>query len=274
VAGSRLRRLAVGERAGAKHLFAGMAHHLAVDAVLVGDEPGEVYANGGARPTAAVLFGSNDHRVYLAGAARDPDLDAEVAGLLLERRHGRAPFTFVVYHDGGRWSREVAAALPGAEVTSAQRRFLRLRPAGGARRWPTPDGLAVRRIDAALLAEGLRHTDELVEEICSESPSTADFLARKLGYCVLDRDAIVGFCCSEYDHAGQCELGVTTLAPYRRRGVATVAAAATIAAAFQGGARAIGWHCWADNTASVALAARLGFESVVDYPVLVCHWRG
>jgi RimJ/RimL family protein N-acetyltransferase len=233
-----------------------------------------VYADDGARPSAAVLLGSNEHRVYLAGTPHVGRFNTGVAELLAARRAGRSPFTFVVYHDGGGWGRTAAPVAPGTAVASAERSFLRLARARFETRSPVPDGCSVRQIDAALLARGLRHTDDLTEEILSESPSVDDFLARKFGYCAQEGDAIVGFCCSEYNHAGRCELGVTTLAPYRRRGVATAVAAATIEEAFRSGIAELGWHCWADHTASLALAARLGFEHVRGYPVWVCHWRG
>jgi GNAT superfamily N-acetyltransferase len=248
-----------------------MPHHLAVAAIVDGGEPGEVYAEHGQRPDAAVLFGSNQHRVYLAGAPDGARFGAGVADLLATRRGGRTPFGFVVYHDGR--SEQTAARLaPDAALASAERRFLRLGPAGFATPRPVSGGFDVRPIDQALLATGLRHTDELIEEIRSESPSVDDFLARKFGYCALAGDTIVGFCCSEYNHAGRCELGVTTLAPYRRRGVATAVVTATVEEAFRRGVSEIGWHCWANNAASLALAARLGFEHVRDYPVRVCHW--
>src|SRR5947208_671114 len=117
-----------------------MGHHLAVDAILAGDEPGDVYVDHPGRPRAAVLVGWNRHRVYLAGAADDDAFNAGVAGVLADRRGGRTPFAMVLYHDGGAWARTAPSVVPGATAARADRRFLRWTRAGGAPAWRAPDG--------------------------------------------------------------------------------------------------------------------------------------
>jgi RimJ/RimL family protein N-acetyltransferase len=39
------------------------------------------------------------------------------------------------------------------------------------------------------------------------------------------------------------------------------------------GVRRVGWHCWADNAASVATAERLGLRRVAEYTVLAVDAR-
>ena len=85
----------------------------------------------------------------------------------------------------------------------------------------------MRRIDKDLLAERhLGNMDDLVKEMHSERPSVQDFLAKSFGYCVLYNDTLVGWCMSEYNTGSRCEIGIETVAGYRRRGIATLTASA------------------------------------------------
>jgi hypothetical protein len=227
-------------------------------------------------------MGANMHRVHLAGTARNATFNARAAAFLAEHR-AAGQRELVLYHDGGEWAdaSAVAALVPGAKVTGLARSYLQLRthtsPSSAGWRTVTSaddDTLQARPITAELLREGLRHADDLTEELCSESPSVEWFLTHEFGYCIQVEDAIAGFCTTEYTRGERCELGVNTIAAYRRRGVATLAAAVTLQAAHRRGIAEIGWHCWSSNAASLALARKLGFQPVTGYSVWLCSWDG
>jgi RimJ/RimL family protein N-acetyltransferase len=106
----------------------------------------------------------------------------------------------------------------------------------------------------------------------SEAPSAAFFLQHRFGFCLQHGQELVGWCLSEYNHDGQCELGIETLPASQRRGLATATALATMAHAQAQGLTTIGWHCWKRNIPSSNLAQKLGFELVEDYPVWYCRF--
>jgi RimJ/RimL family protein N-acetyltransferase len=74
---------------------------------------------------------------------------------------------------------------------------------------------------------------------------------------------------SEYNLGDRCEVGIETAPEYRRRGLATLVASAMLKHAADVGIKRVGWHCWADNAASVATAERLGLSRVAEYTALV-----
>lgn len=86
-------------------------------------------------------------------------------------------------------------------------------------------------------------------------------------YLVVD-DAIVSWCLSEYNCKDRCEVGIETVDAHTRRGYGTLTGAALINHAVSQG-RTVGWHCYAQNTPSNALATKLGFHKEAEYPVLV-----
>jgi RimJ/RimL family protein N-acetyltransferase len=79
---------------------------------------------------------------------------------------------------------------------------------------------------------------------------------------------LAGFCLSEYNVDGRCEVGIATLEPFQRRGLATAMGHAFLSLARASGIRDVGWHCWRQNVASAATALRIGLRHVADYKVL------
>jgi RimJ/RimL family protein N-acetyltransferase len=133
---------------------------------------------------------------------------------------------------------------------------------------PLPHDIVLRPVDQALLAEtGLSHRDELQAEMCSERESVKAFLGDSFGVCLVRGSEIVGWCLSEYNRPGRCEVGIEVREPYQRRGLGTLLASALVERALAAGIEQIGWHCWARNTASGATARAAGFEWVRNYTV-------
>jgi RimJ/RimL family protein N-acetyltransferase len=129
-----------------------------------------------------------------------------------------------------------------------------------------PAGFQFAEVDTALLHDPtLAKRQELLEEICSERASTADFLARSFGTVLLHERAVAGWCLSEYNCQQHCEVGIAIDEPYRRRGLATVLGSAFRQQALAASAPEIGWHCWEGNVASCATAQALGFSLVRAY---------
>ncbi|HEU5440590.1 MAG TPA: GNAT family N-acetyltransferase [Ktedonobacterales bacterium] len=257
-------------------VFAALEHHLAVLSALAGETPAEIYVDDPAHPQAGLLLPANRHRIYVAGVAT-PDFVTAVAAVLRQRYlpAGQAaqPSDAIVYYAPDRWGPALAEQLAGVQTWEAERRYYRLRLGPDAPSFPVPAGFTLRQIEAAVLDDhALLNCDELVAEVLSESPSVEEFLQHKLGYCAQQGQELAGWCLSEYNHAGRCEIGIETVAPYRRQGIGLATAAATLALAARQGIREVGWHCWGDNAASIGLATRLGFEEVARYRVLFCHF--
>ena len=72
---------------------------------------------------------------------------------------------------------------------------------------------------------------------------------------------------SEYNVGHSCELGIATIEGYRCQGLATLTGTAIIRHALAQSINDIGWHCWANNEASIATAKKLGFTKKHEYSV-------
>jgi RimJ/RimL family protein N-acetyltransferase len=255
----------------------GLEHHLAVAAILAGDTPADVYVDDRDAPRAALLLPFNRHRVYLAGPADLEEFNRDVAMLLAQRYAASQDQPeggeCVVYYGDQSWDTTIDWIVPQGLTARHQRCYLRLDRPLIAWRDRMPEAYLMRRIDDALLAEAPRNADALIAEIHSESHSVEDFLAHKFGFCIQHDNTLLGWCLSEYNRPGRCEVGIETMPEYRRSGIATLTASALVEHALAAGFAEIGWHCWATNHASANLGRKVGFKDVLEYSVWYCRFH-
>lgn len=253
--------------------------HLAARAVVECDMPGTVYVDDPAAPRAALI--RTGHRLHLAGDPNTPGLVDGLRALLQDTIYpqGRAAGeSLVVLHYGRpEWEPAIDLFLAGQEPIRDLRHYYAFDAAREALppgwRDRVPPGMTLRPVDRALLAqEGLEHLAHLREEMASECPSDEFFLDHRFGVCLVYEAALAGWCLSEYNCPGRCEVGIETTAPYRRRGLGTVLTWALIDAALARGHERVGWHCWASNLASVATAQRAGLRREAEYAVYVAFF--
>src|SRR5690348_12173737 len=254
-------------------LFEDMStYHLAVTSVLAGVLPGRIYVDDLGRPTTAILIPSNQYRVYVGGEP-SAHLLADVVHLLYKPSLVQR-YWFMVHYPSNTWKSTIEHVLQGLGRSDSLQQYYRLREPSLPLPSPLKDTIVLARIDQTVVEDAsLGNRDLLVDEIHSESPSLEYFFRHHFGFCALDGRQIVGWCLAEYQYQGRYELGIGTIEAYQRQGIATHLASAIITRAFAEGATEIGWHCWATNIPSIATALKLGFQKVLDYPVIVCDSR-
>jgi GNAT superfamily N-acetyltransferase len=109
-----------------------------------------------------------------------------------------------------------------------------------------------------LRQRGLAHSDDVRAEIRWMWPSEDRFFTHGFGTLAIMHDQIICWCTAEYVSPQFCGIGIATLPPFERRGVATATAAHFVQQARQRGLTAC-WECGRDNHGSVRVAEKLGF---------------
>jgi RimJ/RimL family protein N-acetyltransferase len=126
-----------------------------------------------------------------------------------------------------------------------------------------PEGFSVRRIDADLLAhDQLTIPDHVNDWVMDNWRSVENYMAHGFGFCTIhdQEKRIVSWSLADCVHGEGCEIGIQTLPEYRRRGLATITAAAAVDHALTNGYAWVGWHCNDDNLGSRGVAEHVGFE--------------
>ncbi|MDP2901028.1 MAG: GNAT family N-acetyltransferase [Candidatus Bathyarchaeota archaeon] len=239
-------------------LWAGMDVHLAVESMLAGKTASRMFVDDVEAPRAAMTW--SGHRLYLVGDVGGAGFGEEL------NRYASTHGQFVAYCS--------PEAIDGAEKLLSGyrvRRRGRLYYEGDpsqVKAVEPPEGYAVERITGELLGRGLGHTDWVREEMCSERESVEEFLGKSFGFAAVHGGGFACWCMSEYNLGDRCEVGIETVKEHRRRGLAVLVAGAMFRHAAGVGVGRVGWHCWADNAASVATAESLGLRRVAEYTVL------
>ncbi len=265
-----MRLLTPCDAAAVRSLVSHAAHDLAVVAVAGGQAAGRVFVDDPANPGVA-LVSPHWGRLYLLGRAdgtAEETLRESLRQVIMPpARAAGAAFSRWAMRPSG--SPTWPALLDGLRVVPDERQYYRW--AGQAAAVAAlPAGFTLVPADGSLLAnDGLRDLELLREEMASERASVDDFLARSFGIAAVYEDRLAGWCLSEYNTEARCEVGIASLEPFQRRGLAAAMGHAFLDLARAHGMREVGWHCWKRNVASAAAALKIGLHHVADSTVYV-----
>ena len=254
----------------ARPLFRALEFHLSGAGVLDGNNPGQVFVDDPARPQSAFMF--SPEGCYLAG---DPDHDT-FNHTLREALHGKQLFDERVDElcficSVASREKQLAIMLNPWQPIKILRRHYICRELKYDWQANISDGFAVHRLDNAILNQpGLSIPDHIKGWMQNNWGSTADFLQRGFGFVTIHNEAasaaqVVSWSLADCRSGTACEIGIRTAEPYRRRGLATITAAAAVEYALSNGFSTVGWHCSEDNLGSIGTAEKVGFERERDY---------
>lgn len=236
-------------------------------AVLSGVHPGRVFVDDPRRPQAAFLA-RTDPWCFLAGSPHHDAFNQALNWALFDRQ-AIGPDATVLYftcHPQD-WHGPLARVCHPREPVPALRRHYVGRALACDWRSHLPDGCTLLPLDGALLHRpGLDLPDEVRVTLdrwrALAGPRFQDF-----GFVTLCDGEVASWATVDAVAAGTGDIGFFTLPPYRRRGLATVAAAAAVEWGLAHGLSHVNWTCAEDNLASIRIAQKLGFERRSDYRI-------
>ena len=246
-------------------LLSGIKQAVLPEAVCAGINPGRVFADRGEQPRTALIWTPVGY-YFLAG---DPAQAADIAGLsqvltgtFVPASQASGESGFILITSAPAWKEHLPALLPGRQVIEIYRRPFafdagRFAAAVGEWRERIPAGFRLQRMDAALAEEA---------GALASWASLEDFLTHGIGFALLHGAEIASACLSVFASPSRVEIDVHTAEAYQRQGLACLTAAALIEACLQQGKQP-NWECFWENEPSTALALKLGFSQLPDYPV-------
>jgi RimJ/RimL family protein N-acetyltransferase len=255
----------------ARPLFDGFDYSLSIQAAIEGNNPGRIYVNDAVRPRTA--FALTVEGYLLAGEYDNPTTNEALGRLLKEKI-----FSGQVYVNGDwsmslavhpqAWESKLPELIPTHEVEKHKRYHYLCRALHFDWRDNIPEGYTVRYFDQALLDDPEITFPEAIRgwmEIEDLWWSVNNFLAKGISYVVLHEGKIVSWCAPDCLAGDRIDVGIITHPAHRRRGLASIAVAATVEHCLNQGFNAVGWHCNADNIASWKTAEKVGFRRITDY---------
>jgi len=252
-------------------LFQGFDYSLSIQAAIEGNNPGRIFADDVSHPRTALALTVEGY--LLAGDNGNPETNAALRQLFKDRI-----FTGEVFVNGDEsmslavhpetWEARLPELIPTYEIEKLERYHYLCRKLKFD--WPNniQAGYTVRRVDRALLDDAqVVFSDEVhgwmnFEEIWWTEDN---FLSKGVSFVVLYEREVVAWCTPDCVADDQIDIGIITHRAHRRRGLATIAVAATVEHCLHSGFRAVGWHCNAINIGSWKTAEKVGFERDCHY---------
>jgi len=252
----------------AGEILTALDFHLAAIGIVDRTAPGEIYVDDPGRPQSCLAH--TGRRFFLSGNEHNPAFNSGVRELFLNSFYPRAlaarEEAFSLFYASTGWESAIEGILQGKYPLKTRREYYELKalqPAMGQR---LPVGFEIRPVDAALLSQaGLNNLDRLGAEIVSECPSVQAFRDTRFGFYAIKERDIAGWCLSEYNRDGRCEVGIETVEQFQQQGIGTALTRALVEHARLIGISRIGWHCYASNMPSAATAVAAGFKMIKEY---------
>ncbi len=235
-------------------------------AICEGVNPGRVFVDRRDEPQLALIWSPVGY-YFLAGAVKELDAVRQVlTETFIPASQADGESGFILIPGEAAWKAHLAEILPGRNVIEIYRRPFVLErerfAAVGDRCKAVPPGFR--------LVPLTRELAERVDVLRVSWASLEDFHLMGMGFALLDGDRMASVCLSLFASHNAVEIDMHTDEAYRRRGFALLTAAALIEECLRRGLSP-NWECFWENEPSVALAERLGFRALPDYPVY--YWE-
>ena len=248
-----------------KPLFRGLDYHLMIRAALEGRRRARVFTDRPGEPAAAFVF-TPEVWGYLGG---DPQAHgfAEELGEEIFSKHilGQAVSALYVATDPDKWWEHLARLLGPLVPIPTVRVYYSCRKLELDWRVAVPEGFTVERITADLIGEPRLDLPQDVQAWMEEWGSIEEFLEAGFGFLAIHGNKVVSWVMADGVIGDSCEIGVFTEEAYRRRRLGALTTAAAVEHAFSTGLTHVGWHCAAENEASIRTAEYAGFERQFEY---------
>ena len=239
-------------------LFQPLEHHLLIRALFEGNLIAKMFADGKHQPKAGLI--AYNSRFVLGGDPNNESFNKDIAAYfretVLPSRNGEG---FLVTFTSDAWIPTLKTLFAGNEIIIAPRLYFEITPDQNLE-VNLPERFSIQPVVTELMKSNMEGLETLREEMCSERASVEDFLEKSFGVCSVYENQIVCWCLSEYNTGDRCEIGIATLQPHQRKGIATAITKLFLIEAAKRGYQRVGWDCWERNEASVATARKAGFE--------------
>ncbi len=258
-------------------LVKSLHYQLAVDALIDGTNPGWILVDNVENPQSVWMRTSEGF--FLAGATGNEEFNKELRIWIEEYiaagdplYEGERYLWFGI--DSDDWKQVFHEIAPSRSPLPANRIHYLCTEVKTDWRAMLPEGYEVRHFNRDLLAIlGKNSPDHIDRFISTTWESFENFEKWGFGLCTIHENKLVSYSLCDCISAKTCEIGIQTVEEYRRRGFATITAAAAVEHALSNGFDVVGWHTDGHNHGSIGTAEKVGFVKERDYEQYICMFN-
>lgn len=257
------------EYAKVRSLFRELNYQLSIAAVIEGSSPGRIFVDNSQRPNSAFICSVEGY--YLAG---DPHIDEFNQGLcdyILNTilagdtvRENDNDIVLCIHPE--EWKTTFEVIFPTRPPLQLPRLYYTCTKVKVNWQNKIPTGFSIHQLDPKLLEQkDMEIPDHIPSWMRINWGSMNAFWRQGFGFCMVGNNEIVSWSLTDCVSGSFCEIGIQTKPEYRRRGLATLTAAATVDYALKHGYSQVGWHTNIENYGSIGVAENVGFTKARDY---------
>jgi len=248
-------------------LCKGFDYQLIITAVIELTSPGHVLVDNPDHPSSCFI--STAEGCFLIGNPTNRAFNTEL-GKIIQKTvtstkavpENEKEFILNVFPEA--WTRQFSTLFPKQTPLLIPRHYYTCTHLIWKRPVPTPYTIAP--ITQSLLTNpNVSIPKHITSWITSNWGSQDAFLKHGFGFTSMHYNQLVSWSLTDCVSGTRCEIGIQTQPKYRRQGLATTTAAATVNHALQHGYHNIGWHSSQDNIGSIKVAENIGFKKTTDY---------
>jgi RimJ/RimL family protein N-acetyltransferase len=258
-------QLAKSEFENVQNLFKELDFNLIIKAVIEKTSPGRIYVDNVINPRTAFLCSAEGY--YLTGNWNNRGFNNSLNEMIVEKifagdtvRKDESEISLCFHPDI--WKEKLYTVFQGRiPIKTIRRHYLCTKLEVADWKDQIPNGFSVHRVDEQILSRSdLEIPNHLTNWLEINWGSTSKYLESGFGFCMLHDKRIVSWSIADCTSGDACEIGIHTSSDYRRRGLATLTAAAAVEYYLSHGFNVVGWHCDETNLGSRGVAEKVGFE--------------
>lgn len=236
---------------------------IAIEAALCGSSKGKLYVDDVNDPQVLLLWNEFDGFYFSTDQPFDCSLIKQAMSQIIETDTSENS-EYVLYLDS-KHDNFVSSIIPtNYEKLDVLGYFITPKKTNV----KTVDGFEVVDIGKSFFKASYTNTEEVLATISQTWHSTEDFCSSGFGVAVIEKSSgtVAAFCVTEHVTRNGAEFSIETLPEFQKKGLATLAGQSMLSSCHFKGKDAY-WYCTPDNTASIRLAEKLGFNHKFSFHV-------
>ncbi|WP_078394532.1 GNAT family N-acetyltransferase [Shouchella patagoniensis] len=230
-------------------------HELSIAAVITGNTPGEIYVDHVEEPSSTLIMTPECNVV--AGDSNNKKFNEGVKKLL--------DFYDPITCDTSDWEEKINDIHCNRALKKYKRRYYQFEELRFENYVASLDNqYTLEYVQVDTLDDIQYENSEKIKEwfVFKNRNEVKDYC---LGAYIRQGNKIVCWCLVDCIVGDQIEIGIHTHKDFRRRGLGSIALAATVDSSMLNGVKEIGWHCVDTNVGSYTIAEKIGFKKGKEY---------
>ncbi len=256
----------------AENIFIPFSYQVVINSLIEGDSDGRIWVDDLISPKSALLLSTEGY--FLAGDPNNEIFNTDLRDLILKFidtkyfpfYEGCENFFFYTTED---WIPKFGTLFPTREPFEIIRNHFTITKGTRLYDWKTkiPKDYEIKQINNTLELEKYTFEDDVKDWVGTGLES---MIKRGFGACMVHKGKIISWSNADCASGDRCEIGIFTSEKYRRKGFASITAAAAVEFSFKAGFLTVGWHCEDHNYGSIGVARKVGFTKKTDYILYSC----